>query len=264
MGATTSMSVASIDAHAILLAIEPTNEIAQDTLVENTVKYSDRSDTKIVQIPSNKHCILIQQRIAKTPLLDAVPVFMKPDIFPNCEHFDICELTKILRDEYDGVVLTYDKLVYMAAGMDIFGSFAQVQVDELLSGSEKIDVIFDEGSWLTNVQAKKLALFFYDKTNDSKQLFDFSRYREDIKNCKIVSKSNKFASSKTKSGKTKRAKAEKSPGEEYNSILTIIDRCEKIFGDSKVEEKAGIALEKAKSKRYWDEHISKPLEQPMP
>ncbi|KKH38980.1 hypothetical protein [Methanosarcina mazei] len=241
VGATTSMTAVSIDAHEKLIAIEPTNKIAQDTLVENTVKYSDRPDAKILQLPSNKHCIHIQQRIEKTPVLNAVPVFLRPEYCLGCEHSNVCPLMEIFRVNYDGVVLTYDKLAYMVTGSDIFDSMSQLQFNELFGGSEKLNIIFDEASWLAGIQTQKLQLFSYNKTDDGRQFFDFDYYINNIKNRKASKNSNKL---------------------KYNTIMTLVTRCKEIFKSNAISEKAETALQKAKSKRYWDEHISEPLNNP--
>lgn len=110
-GATTSLLVESLDRYERFLCIVPTNRIATKTIVEDVKKFTERPNPTIIRIPANHNCKLNQKLIEEYPDLEKLPVMPLADKCDQCDFYDECYVTAVLRNpKADGFVLTYSKI----------------------------------------------------------------------------------------------------------------------------------------------------------
>lgn len=141
-GATTSIILESMNRMEHFLALVPTNAIAAKTIVEDIHKYSKLDNISIVRVVSNSHCLYNQELCKEYPDLKELKFLPIPEKCEGCKHFDICEITEVLRNNNpDGIVMTYAKLaaLLMAARRD--NSTAQTILDTLETSE---NLILDE------------------------------------------------------------------------------------------------------------------------
>jgi len=117
-GCTTALAAESLNRKERLLVVVPTNYIADKTIIEDSINYSDREQADIIHIPSNKECVYNKLLIEQFPALKHLPMLPLGDNCDNCQYLKECSVTKILRGYgRDGVALTYDKLAALMMAM---------------------------------------------------------------------------------------------------------------------------------------------------
>ncbi|KKG13057.1 hypothetical protein [Methanosarcina sp. 2.H.A.1B.4] len=147
-GATTSLCLASIFENKKFLIVTPTNKIIKDTILGNVKRLSTKENLNIIHIPNNFECLIIKSKIEENEDLENLPYLPLPEICgDDCEHFEKCPVTKILRDdEFDGIAITYHKL---AAIMNKASLYPKSNASEILGKIYSADVvILDEAHFL--------------------------------------------------------------------------------------------------------------------
>jgi hypothetical protein len=105
-GFTTSAVVASERIGRKILFVAPTRNILGKT-VRNTVEEMGGTPC---DIPGNRVCKYIQEKIQKDPLLEKLPI-MKEHSCDECEDYDECPVTEIERvEDFTTACITYSKL----------------------------------------------------------------------------------------------------------------------------------------------------------
>jgi hypothetical protein len=224
-GCTTSLITASINRGEKFLCIVPTNKIADKTIIYDGIKFSDNENARVLHIPGNKKCLLIQKMINEHPILDNIPIIQIPNDCFICVHFNSCPITEVFRfTDVSGYVVTYQKLVALLIAGQTEGSVASEILDIIMNVK---NIIFDEIHWLQFLGAKSLK-FIECNTDDQKQYLNLKKYAPIF-------------------------------NDRYQSLKTIIDRCNRIISDKAVNEAGDAVLTDALSRDYFAKHIRKPL-----
>lgn len=143
-GCTTAIVASCLNLHERFLIVVPTNAIADKTIIEDAEKYSDRENVNIVRVLSNHSCIINEQKIKDYPDIGKLPILPLADKCGECDYYDQCPITKILREHEvcDGVSLTYHKLAALVmASMTRPGTTAEQVLNAI---SDMRNVVFDE------------------------------------------------------------------------------------------------------------------------
>jgi hypothetical protein len=112
-GCTTALVAESLNRGEQFLVAVPTNKIADKTVIEDSIKYSDRDTCNVIHVPSNHECIKNKELCELYPDLAKLPILPLADRCQDCENNYTCPVTRILHehDECDGIAITYQKLV---------------------------------------------------------------------------------------------------------------------------------------------------------
>jgi len=143
-GCTTALVAESINRREQFLVVVPTNKIADQTVIEDSIKYSDRDDCNVIHIPSNHACLKNQELCEQYPDLSKLPILPLAEKCSDCENFVSCPVTRILHEgkSCDGVAVTYQKIVaLMMASSSRPNTTAESVIDTI---SKVHNVMFDE------------------------------------------------------------------------------------------------------------------------
>ena len=153
-GATTSLCLAALKRGEKFLVLEPTNQIIKNTILMDVYNLSKKEDAKIIHVPSNFDCLVIQSMIDKNKNLAELPFILLPNKCAECDLYNECSVPYFLTvDEFDGVVMTYHKLVALMKSA-IHGSELAIEILEKLHDVDV--VIFDEAHELMVDNTSKL------------------------------------------------------------------------------------------------------------
>lgn len=143
-GCTTALVAESLNREERFLVVVPTNKIADKTVIEDSIKYSDRDTCNVIRIPSNHACLKNQELCEKYPDLHKLPILPLAESCPECENYYSCPVTQILHEHRtcDGTALTYQKLVAL---MMASSSRPNTTAEQVLANISRIhNAIFDE------------------------------------------------------------------------------------------------------------------------
>ena len=164
-GTTTSTSLALLEQGHTILIPEPTNRIIQNTILKDIKKLSSKNPV-IVHIPANHACLIIARQLEENDLLRELPYHLFPVYCRDCDNFDKCPMTEIIRVEHlDIVSLTYDKLaaLMLSAEMNPEGIAAEI----LAKIEENVDaIVLDEAHELMYHRVASVAPHESDKINN--------------------------------------------------------------------------------------------------
>ncbi|MDD3248334.1 MAG: hypothetical protein PHF18_16010 [Methanosarcina sp.] len=181
-GATTSLCLASIFETKKFLIVTPTNKIIKDTILGNVKRLSTKENLNIIHIPNNFECFIIKSKIEENEDLENLPYLPLPEICgDDCEHFEKCPVTKILRDnEFDGIAITYHKL---AAIMNKASLYPKSNASEILGKIYSADVvILDEAHFLAYMLIVALDMSNEHDFNYSQNLLRKIHKKKEFKN----------------------------------------------------------------------------------
>jgi|LGVF01.1.fsa_nt_gb hypothetical protein len=172
-GCTTALAAESLNREEPFLMVVPTNNIAQKTIVQDAQKYSDMKDSYIIHIKSNHFCLRNEELCEIYPDLKRLPILPLPGKCTECEYYDYCPITEILRKPHaNGYVLTYQKLVALLLSMGHHPNTTAEKIIDIVSGCKNI--VFDE---IHEIQyGKSSSLTVYDDSDDKNKRIDFSKY----------------------------------------------------------------------------------------
>jgi hypothetical protein len=142
-GCTTALVAESMNRNEKFLCVVPTNWIADKTVVTDSKKYSDMDIAEVIHIPANHECEYNKELCKEYPDLKKLPILPLAGSCTNCQNFNICEVTSILRKpKAQGVVITYKKL---SALMMAAGSIPNTMAEKILTELNKSkNLILDE------------------------------------------------------------------------------------------------------------------------
>ncbi|WP_135604117.1 hypothetical protein [Methanococcoides sp. NM1] len=184
-GATTSLCIACLSLGIPFLVLEPTNRIISETIIGGVKAISGRNDAVIIHIPNNfkcKHNQMLMEENEDYEDFDYLPLAEKCE---ECGYFDECPITAIQRvDKFDGVCMTYDKLVALGMTAELSSkSFASAILENL---DQVGVVILDEAHELMYDRTSTLNL---SEFHDNKFV---SKFIKKIKIANNKSKKNDF------------------------------------------------------------------------
>jgi hypothetical protein len=185
-GCTTALVAGSLNLNERFLIVVPTNTIADETVLKDAEKYSDRTNTNIIKIYANHKCVINDEMCKEYPDLKTLPILPLAQKCDECEHFDLCPITEILRygDVCDGVSLTYHKLVALLIAAE---SSLNTTADTVLDKIRIIhNTIFDEIHELQYGKSVSLTVFDYSKKEPGIQTGQYLRIIEDFPNIRKV------------------------------------------------------------------------------
>lgn len=156
-GTTTALGAESINRKEKFVTIVPTHRIAVNTICYNTIKYSDNSEANIIHILSNKHCKKNEEMLRVYPILQDLPFVPLAEECKECEEYNNCSITKIMReDDFDGITLTYQKLMALAL-VGLYRDGTAKEIIEKINGCKNF--IMDEAHILEFGNHSQLSLF---------------------------------------------------------------------------------------------------------
>ncbi len=184
-GCTTALAAESLNREEAFLMVVPTNNIAQKTIVQDAQKYSDMEDPYIIHIKSNHFCLKNEELCEEYPDLKRLPILPLPAKCSECEYYDICPITEIIRKPHaNGYVLTYQKLVALLLSMGNHPHTTAEAIIGIISGCKNI--VFDEIHEIQYGQSSSLTV--YDNSNEKNKRIDLSRYMEIHEDFKYIYK----------------------------------------------------------------------------
>ena len=171
-GCTTATVAESMNRGEQFLVVVPTNAIADETVIEDSIKYSDAVGKKIIHIPSNHACIINEEMCEKCPDLKQLPILPLADKCSECEHYSCCPVTSIIREKnIDGIAITYQKLAALMIAMAGRPNTTAEKVIEKISTVKNF--VFDE---IHEMQyGRSINITIYDSSKQDKQ-FNPSRF----------------------------------------------------------------------------------------
>ncbi|WP_319506033.1 hypothetical protein [uncultured Methanolobus sp.] len=168
-GCTTALVAESLNREERFLVVVPTNKIADKTVIEDSIKYSDRDHCNVIRIPSNHACLKNQELCEKYPDLHKLPILPLADSCPECENYYSCPVTRILHEHgvCDGIALTYQKLVAL---MMASCSRPNTTAEQVLANISRIhNAVFDEVHEIQYGRSTGIAIYS-DARKDTKWL----------------------------------------------------------------------------------------------
>ncbi|KXS43912.1 MAG: hypothetical protein AWU59_839 [Methanolobus sp. T82-4] len=139
------------------LIVVPTNKIAQRTILEDVIRYSHKKSPRIIQVTANKLCMINQQKCADQPQLEYLQFLPLPRSCKACEYYKTCVVTNIHRvEEFDGIAITYDKLVALMRRCNMGNEDAEKVIEKL---SFVDNIIFDEVHTLQYATTESLPIY---------------------------------------------------------------------------------------------------------
>lgn len=171
-GCTTALVAESMNRNERFLVVVPTNAIADETVIEDSIKYSDTSGKSIIHIPSNHACLKNEELCEKYPDLRKLPILPLAEKCEDCEHYAMCPVTAIVRNQrHDGIAITYQKLAALMIAMSGRPNTTAEKVIERISIVK--NYIFDE---IHEMQyGKSISIKVYDNSKKDKHI-DQSKY----------------------------------------------------------------------------------------
>lgn len=171
-GCTTALVAESMNRNETFLVVVPTNAIADETVIEDSIQYSDASGKKIIHIPSNHSCVINEEMCEKWPDLRKLPILPLADKCVDCEHYSCCPVTEIVRPgHHDGIAITYQKLVALMIAMSSRPNTTAEKVIEKISTVKNF--IFDEVHEMQ--YGRSISVTIYDNTSQEKHI-DMAKY----------------------------------------------------------------------------------------
>ena len=168
-GCTTALVAESLNREERFLVVVPTNKIADKTVAEDSIKYSDRDTCNVIRIPSNHACLKNQEMCERYPDLNKLPILPLADSCPECENYYSCPVTRILHEHRtcDGIALTYQKLVAL---MMAASSRPNTTAEQVLANISRIhNAVFDEVHEIQYGRSTGIAIYS-DARKDAKWL----------------------------------------------------------------------------------------------
>ncbi|WP_319507367.1 hypothetical protein [uncultured Methanolobus sp.] len=174
-GCTTALLAESLNREERFLVVVPTNKIADKTVSEDSIKYSDRDSCNVIRIPSNHACLKNQELCEQYPDLNSLPILPLAEKCSECENYHSCPVTQILHEHRscDGIALTYQKLVAL---MMAASSRPNTTAEQVLQNLSQIhNAFFDE---VHEIQyGRSTGMSIYSDAKKDKKWLDISRYR---------------------------------------------------------------------------------------
>lgn len=172
------MVAESMNREESFLVVVPTNAIADETVIGDSIKYSDEVGKKVIHIPSNHACVKNEEMCEKWPDLKKLPILPLADKCTECEHYSTCPVTEIVRPgRHDGIAITYQKLAALMIAMSGRPNTTAEKVIEKISTVKNF--IFDE---VHEIQYKRsISLCVYDNSKKEKHI-DLSKYVRLVEN----------------------------------------------------------------------------------
>lgn len=219
-GCTTALVSESVNRMETFTAIVPTNSIAKDTIIEKAKKYSDVKPKSIVKVCSNHECTKNKELIKQYPVLKTLPILPLADKCDECEYYNTCEVTKILREpNAEGFVLTYSKLVaLMMASQNGIETRAQ-QILDIVDQSKNF--IFDEVHELQYGRASSITVY-KDNINKNKNI-NLDKYD--------------------------------TIGDDFKSLRQMIDVFDNILKDKQIKNSIKEVYDASLDPDYWKHHL---------
>ena len=233
VGATTSIISVSLNRLLNIIAIEPILRIAKETVGIGGIKFSDKPNTPMNYIHSNKKCSIIKSMEIETPELKHIPIILLPKNCFNCGSYESCEYANVLRAENPPIAaISHKKLIYMNAGSANIGSVAEALREIALS----FDIIlFDEIHEIQLFPPITFPILEYNKATGVRVPYDFDKYYNQINDLKT----------------------------NYPSLYLILERSRKIINSSEVAQGIDKLIERACTNEYWSKHNSIQLINPF-
>lgn len=176
-GATTGMAAESINRSEQFLILVPTNKIATKTIVRDAVKYSDIKNAKVIHVPSNHNCIKNAEMCEEYPALKSLPFLPLPEKCNNCDDYDVCPITEIIRKPTShGFAMTYHKMVALILSSMMSSGKEPSMSEEILDIiANTKNIILDE---IHEIQyGKKTTTVAYDSRKpDQLHGYDVTKY----------------------------------------------------------------------------------------
>lgn len=172
-GCTTATVAESMNRDESFLVVVPTNAIADETVIEDSLKYSDTVGKTVIHIPSNHACIKNEEMCEQYPDLRKLPILPLADKCIDCEHYSICPVTAIVRPgHHDGIAITYQKLAALMIAMHGRPNTTAEKVIEKISTVKNF--IFDE---IHEMQyGKSIGIKVYDNEIEKLKQINLSKY----------------------------------------------------------------------------------------
>ncbi|WMW25953.1 hypothetical protein RE474_04330 [Methanolobus sediminis] len=173
-GCTTALVAESLNREERFLVVVPTNKIADKTVTEDSIKYSDRDTCNVIRIPSNHACLKNQELCEQYPDLNKLPILPVAESCPECENYYSCPVTQILHEHMscDGIALTYQKLVAL---MMASSSRPNTTAEQVLRNIFRIhNAVFDE---VHEIQyGRSTGMTIYNDSRKEGKWLDTARY----------------------------------------------------------------------------------------
>lgn len=162
-GCTTALVAESMNRHERFLVVVPTIRIADKTVIEDSIKYSDREVCDVIRIPSNHACRKNEKLCERYPDLKKLPILPLADKCTECEEYGTCPVTRIIHvgKTCDGVAVTYSKLVAL---MLASGTRKNTTAEEVLNTLSRMhNTIFDEIHEVQYGRTNPLVIYRYSE-----------------------------------------------------------------------------------------------------
>lgn len=218
-GATTSLNAESGNRDEKFTCIVPTNKIADETIVRDSINFCEKQGLDVIHIQSNMNCIKNQELCEEYPDLKELQYLPLADKCEDCEHYDYCPITAPLRrPNANGFVLTYAKVAALQlAVMSREGTTAE-KILNSIAGSRNI--ILDEVHELQ--YGRQQEYIVYDNKNGYRT--DFNKYN--------------------------------SACQDFEYIKNVIEQMKAIAEDDTFKIKVHEVLGGAESPKYWNHRLS--------
>jgi len=142
-GATISLLAESMNRNEKFVCLVPTNRIATNTVIKDSKKYSDLDNAVVIRVPANKECLKNELLCEKYPDLRQLPVLPIADSCFECDEFDKCLITAVVRKpDANGIVLTYKKIAALQLASHLRPNTYAEEVLKVLEKSKNL--ILDE------------------------------------------------------------------------------------------------------------------------
>lgn len=224
-GVTTSLLAESMNRNEKFVCLVPTNRIAIYTVIKDSKKYSDLDNAEIIRVPANKECIKNELLCEKYPDLRQLPVLPLADSCFECDEFEKCLVTAVVRKpDANGIVLTYKKIVALLLSSHLRTNTYAEKVLKVLEKSK--NVILDEIHELQFGDVTSVTV--YDDTNFDTVNLD-----------KYISIMNDF-----------------------NYLRRVITQFSLLMNDETIEISVHEVLGGAQEEDYWKHHLTKSIPNP--
>ena len=178
------MAAMSLNLREKYCVVVPTNAIADITVIEDSIKYSDVKNPVVVKIPANKRCIFNQELIEKYPILDKLPMLPITENCDECDYYDNCEITEILRVTAHGIAVTYAKLVALTISSILYPDSKAADILETIFKSKNF--ILDEVHEMQYGKSVSITIYSDSKKSGEKR-FEMAPYMQIVGNFPNIS-----------------------------------------------------------------------------
>ncbi|MDD3874381.1 MAG: hypothetical protein PHE01_09365, partial [Methanosarcina sp.] len=224
-GATTSLNAESGNRKERFTCIVPTNKIADETIVRDSINFCENPGLDVIHVKSNMNCIKNQELCEEYPDLKELQYLPLADKCEDCEHYDTCPITAPLRrPNADGFVLTYAKIAALQLAVMFREGTTAEKILNSIAGSRNI--ILDEVHELQ--YGRQQEYIVYDSKNG---------YRTDF---------NKYSSA----------------CQDFEYIKNVIEQMKAIAEDDTFKIKVHEVLGGAESPKYWNHRLSLDYQNP--